>query len=208
MRILLMLADGASYRAVMTALKTTAPTISLWKSRYVNEGVMGLTTLHPGQPPQKLTPALRARILARTQEPPPDGSTHWSLRKMARPVIGGGQGTGAAGVEGSGSETASGWSAIWPARTRSLSRRRRRSSGLVSESAATRGGILRGRKDGDSGAGSQGPAAAVIAGTRRTARVSKYYRHGICCHCSPHFNPQTGNVMGQTAKRVTPAPSS
>src|SRR6202034_1102796 len=48
---------------------------------------MGLTTLHPGQPPQKLTPALRARILARTQEPPPDGSTHWSLRKMAA-VIG------------------------------------------------------------------------------------------------------------------------
>ncbi len=29
MRILLMLADGASYRAVMTAPKTTAPTISL-----------------------------------------------------------------------------------------------------------------------------------------------------------------------------------
>ena len=29
MRIVLMLADGASYRQVMTALKTTAPTISL-----------------------------------------------------------------------------------------------------------------------------------------------------------------------------------
>ena len=87
MRILLMLADGASYREVMTALKTTAPTISLWKSRYRSEGVIGLTTLHPGQPPQKLTPSLRARILARTQEAPKDGSTHWSLRKMAA-VIG------------------------------------------------------------------------------------------------------------------------
>jgi transposase len=83
MRIVLMLADGVSYRRVMSALKTTAPTISLWKSRYLAEGVIGLTTLHPGQPPQKLTPALRARILAKTQQPPPDGSTHWSLRKMA-----------------------------------------------------------------------------------------------------------------------------
>jgi transposase len=87
MRILLMSADGASYREIMAALKTTAPTISLWKTRYLSEGVIGLTTLHPGQPPQKLTPSLRARILAKTQSPPPDGSTHWSLRKMAA-VIG------------------------------------------------------------------------------------------------------------------------
>ena len=35
------------------------------------------------QPPQKLTPALRARVLERTRQAPPDGSTHWSLRKMA-----------------------------------------------------------------------------------------------------------------------------
>lgn len=44
---------------------------------------MGLATLHPGQPPSKLTPQLRAKILAKTQQQPPDGSTHWSLRKMA-----------------------------------------------------------------------------------------------------------------------------
>src|SRR3984957_14809017 len=87
MRILLMSADGASYREIMAALHTTAPTISLWKTRYLSEGVIGLTTLHPGQPPQKLTPSLRGRILAKTQSPPPDGSTHWSLRKMAA-VIG------------------------------------------------------------------------------------------------------------------------
>lgn len=48
---------------------------------------MGLGTVRPGQPPRKLNPALRAKILARTQQQPPDGSTHWSLRKMAA-VIG------------------------------------------------------------------------------------------------------------------------
>ncbi len=31
-----------------------------------------------------LTPALEARILAKTPQRPPDGSTHWSTRKLAR----------------------------------------------------------------------------------------------------------------------------
>lgn len=87
MRIILRLADGATYREIEEALDTTAPTISLWKKRYLEEGLVGLGTVRPGQPPSKLTPALRAKILARTQQPPPDGSTHWSLRKMAA-VIG------------------------------------------------------------------------------------------------------------------------
>jgi transposase len=86
MRIILALADGATYREIMESLSTTAPTISLWKRRYQEEGVLGLGTVRPGQPPQKLTPALRAKILARTQQPPPDGSTHWSLRKMAAAI--------------------------------------------------------------------------------------------------------------------------
>ena len=83
MRIVWMLDEGASYHDIQEKLDTTAPTISLWKKRYRLEGIVGLATFHPGQPAKKLTPQLRARILARTQQPPPDGSTHWSLRKMA-----------------------------------------------------------------------------------------------------------------------------
>ena len=83
MRIILMLDEGASYSDIKEKLDTTAPTISLWKRRYREEGLVGLASFHPGQPPQKLTPQLRAKILAKTQQPPPDGSTHWSLRKMA-----------------------------------------------------------------------------------------------------------------------------
>lgn len=52
-------------------------------SRYQEEGSLGLATIHPGQPPQNLTPQLRAKVLERTRQAPPDGSTHWSLRKMA-----------------------------------------------------------------------------------------------------------------------------
>lgn len=45
--------------------------------------MLGLATIHPGQPPQKLTPQLRAKVLERTRQAPSVGSTHWSLRKMA-----------------------------------------------------------------------------------------------------------------------------
>lgn len=83
MRIVLLLDEGASYSEIKDKLDTTAPTISLWKQRYSEEGLVGLATFHPGQPPQKLTPGLRAKILAKTQQAPPDGATHWSLRKMA-----------------------------------------------------------------------------------------------------------------------------
>lgn len=83
MKIVLMLDEGASYHDIKEKLDTTAPTISLWKRRYREEGLVGLATFHPGQPPKKLTPQLRAKILAKTQQAPPDGSTHWSLRKMA-----------------------------------------------------------------------------------------------------------------------------
>ena len=76
MRIVLALDGGASYALIKAKLDTTAPTISLWKKRYGEDGLAGLTRAHPGQPPQKLTPQLRAKILAKTQQRPPDGSTH------------------------------------------------------------------------------------------------------------------------------------
>jgi transposase len=83
MRIVLLLDESTSYREIEEKLGTPASTISRWKQRYQEDGVLGLATIHPGQPPQKLTPALRARVLERTRQAPPDGSTHWSLRKMA-----------------------------------------------------------------------------------------------------------------------------
>jgi transposase len=84
MRILLLLDEGGSYREIEEKLGTPASTVSRWKQRYQQDGVVGLATIHPGQPPQKLTAQFRARVLERTRQAPPDGSTHWSLRKMAR----------------------------------------------------------------------------------------------------------------------------
>jgi len=83
MRIVLFLDEGSAYRDIEEKLGTPASTISRWKQRYPEDGRLGLATIPPGQPPQKLTPAFRARVLERTRQAPPDGSTHGSLRKMA-----------------------------------------------------------------------------------------------------------------------------
>jgi transposase len=82
-KLILMLAEGASFRAIKHKLGTTAPTIVRWKERFLSGGIDGLDPYHPGQPPIVLTPALRARILAATRKNPADGSTHWSFRKLA-----------------------------------------------------------------------------------------------------------------------------
>ena len=82
-KLILMLADRASFSAIKQRLQTTAPTIIRWKQRFLASGLDGLDTHHPGQTAWVLTPVLRARILGATRKKPSDGSTHWSCRKLA-----------------------------------------------------------------------------------------------------------------------------
>jgi transposase len=82
-RLILLLAEGVSFSTIKQRMQTTAPTIIRWKQRFVQNGVDGLDTFHPGQTASVLTPAMRARILAATRKKPGDGSTHWSCRKLA-----------------------------------------------------------------------------------------------------------------------------
>lgn len=82
-KILLLLAEGCSYATIKEKLDTTAPTISRWKKRFLEQGLDGFETRRPGQPAAKLTAQLRAKILAATRRKPRDGSTHWSCRKLA-----------------------------------------------------------------------------------------------------------------------------
>ena len=86
-KLILMLAEGASFNAIKRQLQTTAPTIIRWKQRFRQHGLEGLDTYHPGQKAKVRTPALSARILSATRKKPRDGSTHWSCRKLA-PALG------------------------------------------------------------------------------------------------------------------------
>jgi transposase len=83
-RLILALADGQTYGQIMSNLQTTAPTISRWKQRFEEQGITGLDARHKGSRPRVADAALQARIARKTQQKPPDGSTHWSCRKMAQ----------------------------------------------------------------------------------------------------------------------------
>src|SRR3954470_2134184 len=83
-KVILMLAEGTSYSTIEATLWCYRDYINRWRRRFMTQGLDGLRSRHQGQRPTVLTPALEARILAKTQQRPSDGSTHWSTRKLAR----------------------------------------------------------------------------------------------------------------------------
>jgi transposase len=82
-KLILLLADGRTYEQIVAALETTKPTIARWKVRFEEAGMEGLQPRHKGSRPRAATPAVQARVARRVQQKPPDGSTHWSCRKLA-----------------------------------------------------------------------------------------------------------------------------
>lgn len=83
-RLILMLADGQSYLEIRRSLACNANYISRWKGRFENDRLAGLFSRHGGGARTLLTPAVEARILEKTRQAPPDGSTHWTTRKLGR----------------------------------------------------------------------------------------------------------------------------
>ena len=82
-KLILSLANGKTYEQIVDALDTSKPTISRWKQRFEEAGLEGLTPHYKGSQPRAATPAVQARVARRVQQAPPDGSTHWSCRKLA-----------------------------------------------------------------------------------------------------------------------------
>jgi transposase len=82
-RLILALAKSATNNAIKRELHTTARTISRWKRRFEESGIEGLEPKHKGSKPRTATAAVQAKVCRRVQEKPRDGSTHWSVRKLA-----------------------------------------------------------------------------------------------------------------------------
>lgn len=83
-RVILMLANGDSYSTIEALVPCYRDYINRWRRRFLADRVDGLRARYKGQPPTILTPKMEARILAKTRDTPPDGSTHWSTRKLGR----------------------------------------------------------------------------------------------------------------------------
>ena len=83
-RLILLLDSGHTWASIRDKLDCPDSFIARWSKRFAAERLAGLFSRHAGQLPTTLTPALEARILDWTvKRKPPDGSTHWSTRKLA-----------------------------------------------------------------------------------------------------------------------------
>jgi hypothetical protein len=71
--LILALADGKSYTQIEGELNTSRPTIARWKARFEKDGMAGLETQHQGSKPRTVTPAVQARVLRKTTQPPVEG---------------------------------------------------------------------------------------------------------------------------------------
>lgn len=83
-RIILELASGAGIRELSRRERCSVNTVRLWKERFVTDRLAGLWSRHRGKSVTKGMARLEARIVNLTlNKPPPEGSTHWSSRKLA-----------------------------------------------------------------------------------------------------------------------------
>ncbi len=82
--IVLAAASGEPNAAIGRRLQVSVPTVALWRRRFRERGLAGLRDApRPGRP-RRLGTDLRERLIAKTLEPPADGTTHWSLRRLGR----------------------------------------------------------------------------------------------------------------------------
>src|SRR6218665_2691751 len=82
--LILLLAEGLTWRAIRAKLDCNDSYIALWSKRFAADRLAGLFSRHAGRQRYKVTDRLEARVLARTtKHKPADGSTHWSTRKLA-----------------------------------------------------------------------------------------------------------------------------
>lgn len=86
-RIVLMSADRVPSQEIMETLKISAPTLNLWRRRYVDCGIDGLTK---GKSRPSRVPPLPVEkvqeVLTLTMTGKPVHATHWSCRTMAEQV--------------------------------------------------------------------------------------------------------------------------
>ncbi len=82
-RIVLRAADGASNTQIASEVGASLPTVGLWRRNFAARGLDGLSDAPRSGRPREIDDDEVQRVLAKTLETPPDGSTHWSVRRLA-----------------------------------------------------------------------------------------------------------------------------
>ncbi len=82
-RIVLGAAEGRSNTQIAGEVGASLPTVGLWRRNFVARRIDGLADAPRSGRPREIDDEDVARVLAATLESPPDGSTHWSVRRLA-----------------------------------------------------------------------------------------------------------------------------
>jgi transposase len=84
-RICLLASEGMPNNAIAKRLETSRPTVLLWRKRFKERGVLGLSEEAPkGPSKRRLSRSKVDEIVQATLHTKPPGATHWSVRTMAK----------------------------------------------------------------------------------------------------------------------------
>ena len=84
-RIVLLAAEGMANRRIAQEVRTSRPTVVLWRGRFSAGGIAALLEDAPGRGrPASISRAKVKKIVAATTQTRPRGATHWSTRTMAQ----------------------------------------------------------------------------------------------------------------------------
>ena len=82
-RIVLRAAEGATNTQIAAEAGVSLPTVGLWRRNFCERRLEGLLDAPRSGRPRTVDDDEVQRVLAMTLETPPDGSTHWSVRRLA-----------------------------------------------------------------------------------------------------------------------------
>jgi transposase len=86
-RIVLAAAEGLSNQEVAQRVGCTPATVTKWRRRFVERGLVGLSDEYRSGRPRTISDDQVEAVITKTlEELPADGSTHWSTRSMAQAV--------------------------------------------------------------------------------------------------------------------------
>jgi transposase len=82
-RIVLRAAEGASNRQIAGEVGMSELRVGGWRRKFVDEGLAGLADRPRSGRPRTIDEATVKRVIAKTLEPPGDGESHWSIKRLA-----------------------------------------------------------------------------------------------------------------------------
>jgi transposase len=85
-RIVLRASEGATNTQIAAEVGVSLPTVALWRRSFYERRIDGLVDAARSGRPRTVDDDEVQRVLAMTLEPPPDGTTHWSVRRLAAAI--------------------------------------------------------------------------------------------------------------------------